>query len=472
MLGVRVQPWALRYFATALASLAIALALMAGGLTYPTTGLFDPTTLAAVHLVTIGWLSLLMLGALHQFVPVIATRQLLSDRAPALTLAGVAGGLALMVVGFLALPGGPWSGLGPAAAALPTGGAAVVAGVGIALVNLGVTLCRSRPLPLSARYVAAGLAFLAATVLMGLTLAFGLAAPTALPAWLVAPVAGHGLPLHLLAGIAGWFTLTAMGVALKLLSMFTLAPEERGRAGEAAWALSFGGLTVAWLAGIGKAFAPGAPLAPAETAGLIGAAGGVALFLIDMARMYGARRRRSLELNARFGAVALAFLGLTLAAWAAAWAAGAPLAAYPPVVYLALFGWLSGLGLSQLYKIVPFLTWIERYGRRMGRERVPLVQDLVNEPRATPFFAAYFAAVVGGAAGLALGQPAVFRLAALVSLGAVAGIGRELLSSRTVEPAPAPPAARPGVRPPAAARGSEAAPADGEDGVGEAVRRR
>ncbi len=99
-----------------------------------------------------------------------------------------------------------------------------------------------------------------------------------------------------------------------------------------------------------------------------------------------------------------------------------------PLVVLLLFGWLSGLGLSQLYKIVPFLAWLSRFGRRLGTGAVPRVQDLVNEPAALPLFAVYFAAVAIAAVAAWLGLAAFVRGAMVLSLGATLLLVREILA--------------------------------------------
>ncbi|MDI3297881.1 MAG: hypothetical protein QJR08_01795 [Bacillota bacterium] len=441
MPATRVSRWGMRYFAVALASFLLAQAWMAAGLTWPFRPLGASTTLVAVHLLTLGWLSTLMLGALHQFVPVITARPLGSERAAGWTLGLVAGGLLLMLAGFLACGAGAW----PLALALPLGGLSVTAGAWLAAAQLGRTLASARPLPLPGRYVAAGLLFLALVPALGVALALAVAAPR----WTGPAAAGflfaRGLPLHLLAGLGGWFTLTAMGVALKLLAMFMLAPEERGRRGELAFALTAGGLALAWLSGWGGGWA-----AAPEELGQAAAAAGAALYLADLARLYGQRRRKRLELNAAFAAWALAALGLEVLALVLARLAGSTAAWAPVLVQLVLFGWLSGLGLSQMIKIVPFLTWIERYGPLMGRTPVPRVQELVDEGRARPWFFVYFAAAATGvaaAAGLvATGGAAapgvagallggVWRAAALAQLLGAAGVGRELLRVRRMRPA-------------------------------------
>jgi hypothetical protein len=123
------------------------------------------------------------------------------------------------------------------------------------------------------------------------------------------------------------------------------------------------------------------------------------------------------------------------------------------IVFLFGFGWLTGLGLAKLYKIVAFLTWLECYGDLLGRRPTPRVQDLVDERRARSWFWLYFASV--GAASIAafLGAPLAFRVAAFGMLVATVKICVELALARTlrlVPPTMLPQGdhARPGLLPP------------------------
>jgi len=96
----RLSQWTPAIFVLAVVNLVLGLFLSMLGLAWPAVA---PVSLAMVHLLTIGWLTLLMFSALFQFVPVITSRPPPSQALPLATLIGVESGLALMVGGFCAL---------------------------------------------------------------------------------------------------------------------------------------------------------------------------------------------------------------------------------------------------------------------------------------------------------------------------------------------------------------------------------
>jgi len=100
------------------------------------------------------------------------------------------------------------------------------------------------------------------------------------------------------------------------------------------------------------------------------------------------------------------------------------------VAFLVAFGWLSGLGLSQLYKIVAFLTWLECYGPVLGKAPTPRVQDLVVEARAAKWFRLYFAAVWAATAALLAGSNSLFRAAAGIMFVGTCGVVVQLVRTR------------------------------------------
>ncbi|MBU4531995.1 MAG: hypothetical protein KUA43_04685 [Hoeflea sp.] len=423
MTGASLSKWTLSYFAAALLSLLVAEALMAAGYGYPADGLRAPSTLAVVHLSAVGWLSLLMCGALFQFVPVLVNRPLAWAGLMLPALVFIVLGLVSLVSGFMAMDGL----LETAAPLLPMGGLLLSAGFAMAVASIGLTLVRSRPLPIPSAFVATGLAGLIVAVALGLVFTQVLGGTLSAPVF--APIAAWGVPIHAAAGLGGWLAMCAVGVSYRLFPMFLLAPDPQGTGTRLAFLFAAAAVATAIVGGLAALFS-GWPVPDVMRLAAVAAVGATVFYGRDVINFYRARRRRDLELNMKVAAIAFVSLAFAVLLPGALVALGRSETAVAACIYMAAFGWLSGLGLAKLYKIVPFMTWLECYGPVLGRAPTPRVQDLVREARAGPWFLLYFVSVWAGTVAMALGSATGFRIAAAGTFAATAAIAVYLVRAR------------------------------------------
>lgn len=415
--------WTMSYFAAALTGLFAAELLMLAGFGYPAAGITEPATLIVVHVMVIGFLSLAVAGALLQFVPVLVARPLALPQLALLALLAIIAGLILLCAGFAALAGwADWP-----FELMPLAALGLFCGFLLLGLMLVATLLRARPVTLFAGFVLVGLACLAVTVLSGAAFATILSGRSE---WLasIAPLP-DGLPFHALLGLGGWLGLIAFGVSYRLLVMFMMAPELPAR--QVRLVLVIGDLGMG-LAVVGLL----APAAGVEIgAGFITIPLGAlaiasAFYGRDIFTLYRSRRRKALEINMLASIPAFAALGIGLPLLPIAATAGGGGPGIAALTFLLAFGWLGGLTLAQLVKIVSFMTWLETYASRLGRGPAPRVGDLVAMPRAGWWFALYYAGVGIGVAALAAGLTVGFRLAMLPCLVGTAGIACELVRVR------------------------------------------
>jgi hypothetical protein len=254
--------------------------------------------------------------------------------------------------------------------------------------------------------VIAALSFLLVTVAFGLTYAldwrFG---------WF--PITPHVLALHVHLGGIGWLTLLLMGVSYRLVPMFAIAPAPAGilaRGNLGAFVGLIGGLVTLLCLN-----------APARAIAIIawGLVIAVGIYLIDMVRLYRARRRRfDLTLVTMWGAMACLAVAAVIGAL---WSTGLPRTRFAPTPwllaygYIALAGWCGLAICGHLTKIVPFLVWLHRYGQGMGRGPVPLLKDLLSRRAATAAIGLYGAGFAVTAGGLFSGHAGIVRVGALVA---------------------------------------------------------
>lgn len=344
---------ALRYLATAAAAYVLA-ALAVVWLAPELSGhYYQPRLFALTHLVTLGWITLSIMGASYQIVPIALGRPLWSERLARWQFWILVTGIAGMVSHFYL---GTWPGLAAAAAL-------VGSGVALHVFNVAMTLRGLRDSTFTARAVRLGHAGLALTALFGLTLSANRLWPV-LPGDALATLHAH---VHL--ALLGWVAPMVFGVAARIYPMFLVAPEPAPWLGRVQlWGLGLG-LPVL-IAGLIAAPALTAPGALAVSAAV--AAHGVAV--LTMAR---ASRRPGFDGGLRLALTGSAVL-VPLIAGGLGFAFGLLSGPRAALAYgaLALGGWSSLTIGGVMLKIVPVLVWRRVYGPRVGRVPVPSVAQL------------------------------------------------------------------------------------------------
>ncbi|MGH3302300.1 MAG: hypothetical protein ACRDOK_11575 [Streptosporangiaceae bacterium] len=365
----------------------------------------DPTAdpvLVPAHLGVLATLSMGVMGALHQFTPVVTQRPLRSvwlARATFVTWLGAA-----WLIPFGVAVQREWL--------VEAGGGLAGTAVTLLVVNLSA--------PLSARgkgHVVTGLRFAVAG--FAVTACFGVTYVADRSGnWF--DLSGHAVLAHVVVGLFAWLGLTYVAVAEKLWPMFFLAHVPgRHRAGRLA----------VWLIPAGVALlSPGLPagLAWLAWAGAVILAAGLAAHLVSLAAHVRHRRRQG-GLHLIFVTTAAGFLiagaGLALAATLVMprdHHAGMALAA---AAVTACAGWLLEALAGHAHKVVPFVLWSVLRGRGIatGPSGGPLgFADLYDHRIAAATYGLVTAGIAAVAAGFGATQPAA--LAAGGGLLAAAGL--------------------------------------------------
>jgi hypothetical protein len=316
-----------------------------------------PHVLALVHLATLGWLTMTIMGASLQLVPVMIVAPLRATRFLSWQYPVYTGGVVLLLSGFWWMR--PWL--------LAAGGIVIVLAVLHYVVVLGITLVHATTRPLTLRFLAVSLVYLCLVVGLGLTAALNM------QFGFLGAGADRLLSIHLTLGALGWLSSLLMGVSYTLVRLFALAHGHDDHLGRTIFVLLQGsiaglalGFLFSWLALI--LLGGGALIATAW------------LFAYDFWRMFRRRHRELLDVTQYHGMAAVVYFCLVVPAGMASvafgWQQPTVLAA---LGLAALIGWLGQSIIGYLYKIVPFLVWHTRYGPLVGREKVPLMRELVHE---------------------------------------------------------------------------------------------
>lgn len=316
-----------------------------------------PHVLALVHLATLGWLTMTIMGASLQLIPVITVSPLRATRFLGFQYSVYGSGVIVLLCGFWWMQ--PWL--------MAVGGSLVVLAVVHYTVILAASLLRATTRPLTVSFLAASVLSLCVVVSLGLTMSLNM------QFGFLGAAVQQVLLIHLILGMLGWLSNTLIGVSYTLVRMFALAHGHSDRLGRQIFVLLNASIVV---------LAPGfieawSPLIMIGGAALLAATW---LFAYDFLRMMRARRRRVLDVTQYHSIAAVMYFSLLVPAGIASaffgWQQPGVLTA---LGLAALVGWLGQSVVGYLYKIVPFLVWQNRYGPFVGYQKVPLMRELVHE---------------------------------------------------------------------------------------------
>jgi hypothetical protein len=320
---------------------------------------WTPQALALTHALTLGFLAMVMLGALMQMLPVVAGSPLPVPRLIAwLSHVSLALGTVALMVGFLTAEPAAY---GIGIVLLGGGFAVFLAAAAISLVRAvaGVTVNGIRLAVMS----------LAVTVLLGLALALLRAG------WWAPPAVELAIAAHVGFGLLGWVLLLVIGVAWQVVPMFQLTPPYPPRLSR-------------WLAGALFALLllhAAVPLWSPNAARVVdaGLAGGILLFAVATLRLQRRRRRKLADVTLDYWRLGMASLIACVAAWLVAQflPAWADSDAYPLLLgVLFIGGFAVSVVNGMLYKIVPFMAWFHLQSQLQAKAgSIPTMRDMIAE---------------------------------------------------------------------------------------------
>ncbi len=388
-----------------------------------------PATLAFTHLLTLGFLSMVMVGALTQILHVVVGVALPWQRtgATVIHLMLVAGTL-LLAAGFLT----------SSAIAFRLALACLVAGFGWLLAACTAGLWRAQARTATATAIRLALAGLAVTVTLGATAASAFAWQVSLPLVTLTNV-------HAAWGLLAWVGLLTFGVAYQVVPMFQVTPLYPSRL--ARWLAPFVAIALtAW------SLAALAPAAPGWLRGITATAIALAFLVFSVATLRLLRqRKRPPDAAVRFWRLAMTSLGgAILLGTAGRWLPPLQQAQWLPLTVGMLFivGFAFTVINGMLYKIVPFLVWHHLHDD-MGAQgmKAPNVRQVISDKAASRQFNAHLAALLllaaaplwpqwlARPAGLALGLSAAWLGWNMLQAMRVWRQARLQLSARAAGPA-------------------------------------
>lgn len=359
---------------------------------------FSPQLLTLTHIAALGWVCMIIFGALYQLLPVILLSELFSNTVAQIAFYVFGSGIILLCISFANF----WIGLPLQVASL-----LLLLAVSMFSLNVFFTAKKSEEITTEAEFIITSVIWLLVTVLLGVLMAFNLTHPF-LPA-------DHLLymKLHSHIGFAGWFILLIMGVGSKLIPMFLLSSEVNQKKLKIAYYF----INIALLG-----FFTDTLFFKSTERSIIYfliAIGGIIIFVSYLFQAYKNRARKYLDAGMKHTMFAFLLVGIPVISGIIV--QSGYLDTHPVNISLIimyaisiLLGFISLLVMGQTFKTLPFIVWLHRYKSLAGKGKTPLPRDLFSERAVKWQFIFFVIAYPVLQFGILIQQKTVIKLACFI----------------------------------------------------------
>ncbi len=365
---------------------------------------FQPRILALTHIATLGWITMIIFGALYQLIPVVLEVPLYSEKLAKICFWLLVTGTILLVHAFWFAKFDVWL-LIPAHILL----------IVFIMFSINILLTAKKTIKwnIESSLIMASVFWILVTVFVGFLISMNFHRVFFKNNHLV------WLKIHANVGIIGWLFFLIMGVGSKLIPMFLLSHKlNRKKLQFAFYAVN---------AGLLFFFIDNAYLyLNLDIVSFILIASGLAGFISYIYESYKKRARKNLDIGLKHTAVSILMLLVPIVL-------ALVMSLNPEMemkyilrlnivyVFSILLGFITSLILGQTFKTLPFIVWLSKYQSLVGKVKTPLPKDLYSEKLLNIQFWSYnisiallFVGLIGGIHYLAVAGSYVLSFVAIL----------------------------------------------------------
>lgn len=339
---------------------------------------FNNKLLAITHMAVLGWATMIIFGALYQLIPVVFETALFSEKLAKVTFWSAAFSVIFLSYSF-------W--VSSFSMLLPYASVCMFISLLLFVINVLLSYKKSEIKNWSSKFVIAAIIWLLLTEFLGTLIALNFKFNFFTEAHI------HYLKIHATIGLIGWFSMLIIGVGSTLIPMFLISHQLNFNKLKASFYLintGLLGIAINWflinnsiLTGVCWTFV----------------AVGMLFFVSFIYESFKKRMRKKLDIGMQYSMLAIASVILPIIISSVlifGFNVEFELLSRIIVFYgfSILFGFITTLILGQTYKTLPFIIWLEKYKKLVGKTKTPLPRELYSEKIASLQFYLYLVFII------------------------------------------------------------------------------